>query len=68
MKFTDYINEKIAQYKQNGMMMHLMCHQALQRAGHEHRILTVTPEQITIMDAELDRRLGGKRINGKRVN
>jgi hypothetical protein len=68
MKLTDHITAKAAQYGQNGMMIHMMAHQALIKAGHEHRVTEVTPEQVAIIDAEIERRLGGKRVNGKRVN
>lgn len=67
-KLTEHVAAKAAEYKQNGMMIHLMAQQALSKAGHEHRVLEITPEQATIIDAEVERRLGGKRVNGKRVS
>lgn len=58
-----------AHYKQDAFMIHLMAQQALGRAGIEYRnVMEFTPEQLAIVTAEIERRLGGKRINGKRIS
>lgn len=67
-KLVDHITAKASEYKQSGFMLHMMAQQALIKAGHNHRVLEVSPEEVQIIDAELERRLGGKRVNGKRVN
>lgn len=68
-KFTDHIAAKSAEYKQSPMMLHLMGQQALSRAGIEYyNIILFDDAALAIVDAEIERRLGGKRVNGKRVN
>lgn len=67
-KLTEHITALAAKYKQNGFMIHMMAQQALIKSGHDHRVLEVTPEQAGVIDAEIERRLGGKRVNGKRVS
>jgi hypothetical protein len=65
---VEHVRAQAAHYGQNGLMIHMMAQQALLKAGREHRVLDITEEDAAIIDAELERRLGGKRVNGKRVN
>lgn len=68
-KLTDHVQAKATQYKQNAMMIHMMAQQALGKAGIEYfNVHHFDEAAIAIIDAEIERRLGGKRVNGKRVS
>ncbi len=58
--FVEHINTKATEYNQNRNMMYMMAQQVLIKNGFNHRVLEITDEQITVIDTELERRLGKK--------
>lgn len=68
-QLTEHVKVLSAQYGQNAFMIHMMAQQALGKAGIEYyNVMEFDAAALAIVDAEIERRLGGKRVNGKRVN